>query len=200
MKSFDEEKKGLKLFFFCSNQNTFCFCWLKWIFCRFKLSIHIFLSKLKSNLSWSELTRLEPKPEFFFLQPEPEPGKKNFSTRTRTRPDPKKSTRRILDFVWIRSPYPPPHSTIFSKRRGTYHGFFSNFFSQNIFLKSVKREKFFGKYFFSIFFHKKMSLIFKNKFLIKKKCVFFACFVSFRKNIYVLFILAKIVRGTIWTP
>jgi len=83
MKSFDEEKKSLKLFFPC-NQNTFCFCWLKWIFCRFKLSIHIFLSRLKSNLSWSELTRLEPEPEFFF-------------SSTRTRPDPKKSTRRILE-------------------------------------------------------------------------------------------------------
>ena len=94
MKSFHEEKKSLKVFFPC-NQNSFCFCWLKWIFCRFKLSIHIFLSRLKSNLSWSELTRIEPEPEFFFLQPEPESEKKKFSTRTRTltRPEPTRKSQ-----------------------------------------------------------------------------------------------------------
>ena len=84
MKSFDEGKKSLKLFFPC-NQNTFCFCWLKRIFCRFKLSIHIFLSRLKSNLSWSELTRLEPEPEFFF-------------SSTRTRPDPKSQPDASLNY------------------------------------------------------------------------------------------------------
>jgi len=76
-----KKKKSLKLLSFC-NQNMFCFCWLKWIFHRFKFSIHLFFSRLKSNSSWSELTRpepdLNPNPNFFSSN---RTWKKKFSTR-----------------------------------------------------------------------------------------------------------------------
>ena len=36
------KKKKVSSFFFICNQNTFYFCWLKWVFCHFKLSINLF--------------------------------------------------------------------------------------------------------------------------------------------------------------